>query len=379
MMTALKARPGNSRRLNQLAFCFGGHAARQLSISRSNAGPPRMGSATGIPSRADSAAISASASASERWPVLRHTPPQRIAGLVRRPSVSVTSIVSSIEGSAYSSCPRISRTARFVAGDEHVRLAAVEQRERDARIGRVKQAIPGPRSRPNDPSAASGLSISAAPAAKSETTASIGMPAPAIMMPVWPVARKSAVDAPLLQGARNRQRGIFLAQRAVRSDGQQPFAAALAPAADRNICRWLTDVDQPASQAFGQLLQAGNIAEAGVHAADDIEACFKCLFERGNPILSDESARIRHTNYKRPSAMLISLARGVLRKSGRNRCVGERILPDAALSGPIAQARTRSWHSQGPSCRRGTGGRAVAAPTPDPAGQAFGSARPPRN
>ncbi len=40
------------------------------------------------------------------------------------------------------------------------------------------------------PGAAAGLSISAAPATKSDTTASIGMPLPAIMMPVWPVARK---------------------------------------------------------------------------------------------------------------------------------------------------------------------------------------------
>ena len=42
------------------------------------------------------------------------------------------------------------------------------------------------------PGALSGESCSAAPARKSEIVASIGMPSPAIMMPVWPVARNVA-------------------------------------------------------------------------------------------------------------------------------------------------------------------------------------------
>src|SRR5437868_4125180 len=57
-------------------------------------------------------------------------------------------------------------------------------------------------------SAASGLSVAAAPAAKSATTASMGIPPPAIRMPVCPVARK-CVAIPRARKARVNARAVY--------------------------------------------------------------------------------------------------------------------------------------------------------------------------
>src|SRR6185295_12409633 len=78
---------------------------RQLSSSLSNSAPPRTGSATGSPNRCDSLAISRRASASDNCDVLKLTPPQRIAGLVRRPIVRLRSIVYSTVGIGSSGWP----------------------------------------------------------------------------------------------------------------------------------------------------------------------------------------------------------------------------------------------------------------------------------
>jgi hypothetical protein len=56
--------------------------------------------------------------------------------------------------------------------------------------------------------AAAGLSSSAAPATKSDTTASIGMPPPAIKMPVWPLARKSTAT-PRARSARVNASAVY--------------------------------------------------------------------------------------------------------------------------------------------------------------------------
>ena len=128
------------------------------------------------------------------------------------------------------------RPRRLVADDDHVGLAAVQQARATRRSRPDGTASPGPRSRPSDRRQRPGVSISAAPAAKSATTASIGMPPPAIMMPVWPVARKSASMPRAAKARGDRQRGIFLAERAVGADRQQPLAAALA-ARSRSGCR----------------------------------------------------------------------------------------------------------------------------------------------
>ena len=141
-------------------------------------------------------------------------------------------------------------------------------------------ASPGPRSRPNDRGAASGLSISAAPAAKSETTASIGMPPPAIMIPVWPVARKSAsTPAPL--NARAIASAVYFlpsAQSVPTVSSRLPLR--FRPGRDRDVRRRRPDVDQPPARVARRRSEARECRRARMHAADDVEAGLERL-ERG--------------------------------------------------------------------------------------------------
>ena len=185
-----------------------------------------------------------------------------------------------------------------------------------------------------------GLSISAAPAAKSATTASIGMPRPAIMMPVWPVARKSASMPRSAKRARDRERGIFLAERAVGADGEQPLAAALQPGRDRDVRRAAsrTSISRRPSRSRGRA-SSGNLGEPGVHAADDVEPGFERLDQRRQPAVGDEAAGIGDADDQRARAPCraprpaMSFGRPV-----RDRRARQREFADAALARPVAQA-----------------------------------------
>ena len=135
--------------------------------------------------------MSCRASSSPSEELLKLIPPQRIAGLVRVPSFSVSSMISSTLGRANASSP----SSRSRAGSWHTTntsgwLPWSNDNVTPAKAGWSSEPCPSMTSQ--CVSGADGLSISAAPAAKSATTASIGMPRPAMMIPVWPVARKSA-------------------------------------------------------------------------------------------------------------------------------------------------------------------------------------------
>ena len=139
--------------------------------------------------------------------------------------------------------------ARLVADHEDVGLAAVQQAERRPRRRPDGTASPGPRSMSQWSGAASGLSISAAPASKSATTASIGMPPPAIMMPVWPVARKST-SRPRFSKARAMASAVYFlpsAQSVPTVSSRLP--ARLRPDGDRDVGGRAAHVDQPPAGA----------------------------------------------------------------------------------------------------------------------------------
>jgi hypothetical protein len=87
---------------------------------------------------------------------------------------------------------------------------------------------------------------------KSATTASTQTPLPAMKMPVWPVARKSASTTAFQQARGERERGVHLADRAVGADREQPLAAALAAAGNRDIGRRYADVHQAPPAAPGR-------------------------------------------------------------------------------------------------------------------------------
>src|SRR3546814_3149954 len=56
----------------------------------------------------------------------------------------------------------------------------------------------------------------------------------------------------LHEGAVQRERGIFLAKCAIGANGQQSFAAALAPIADGDRRRRRADIDQPLAGSPGR-------------------------------------------------------------------------------------------------------------------------------
>ena len=58
------------------------------------------------------------------------------------------------------------------------------------------------------------------------------------------------VDAARREGARDGERTVFLAERAVGADGEQPLAGALAAGGDRDVGGRRADIDQtPAERA----------------------------------------------------------------------------------------------------------------------------------
>ena len=154
------------------------------------------------------------------------------------------------------------RAARIMAGDDHVGLAAVEQRQRDARIRRMKQRALPLDHVPMIGAAASGVSISAAPAAKSATTASIGMPLPAIMIPVWPVARKSQSTPRSVKARAMLSAVYFLPSAQSVPTVSRLLPLRLRPVADRMSARRHADVDQAAAEPRGRCVE-GRQARAG--------------------------------------------------------------------------------------------------------------------
>ena len=243
-------------------------------------------------------------------------PPQRIAGLVRRPSASreVDDLVDATEPRNSSSPSRRVRLGSWQTTNTSGWLPC-KQRQRHAGIGRVKERALAFDHVPVVGRAA-GLSISAAPAAKSDTTASIGMPPPAIMIPVWPVARKSA-STPRAAKARAIASAVYFlpsAQSVPTVSRRLPLR--LRPVAIGMFCGRRADVDQPPAEPFGAVSKLGNAGELRMHAADDVEARLERFDERRNPGFRDEAARIGDADHERARAAVRSL-RGASASAGR--------------------------------------------------------------
>ena len=125
------------------------------------------------------------------------------------------------------------------------------KRERDAGVGRMRKRALAFDHVPMM-SAASGESISAAPAAKSATTASIGIPLAGDQDSGLSGGAKIDVDpAPNERASQARARCIF-SESAIGADGEQTFAAALRPVAIGMPRGRMPNIDQVA----GRILRA---------------------------------------------------------------------------------------------------------------------------
>ena len=176
-------------------------------------------------------------------------PPQRIAGLVREPRRMVEVDRSPRRGGT-AKPRRRGRASRPGRGRRRTRRAGCRaaSAKRHAGISRVEHRALALDHVPMVVGAASGLSISAAPAAKSETTASIGIPRPAIMIPVWPVARKST-SSPRSANARAIASAVyFLPSAQSVPTVSRRLPVRLQAGADRDVRRRSADVDQLAAE-----------------------------------------------------------------------------------------------------------------------------------
>ncbi len=139
----------------------------------------------------------------------------------------------------------------------------------------------------------------------------------------------------------DRQRGVFLAQRAVCTDGKQAPAAALAACRDGNVARRRTHIDQPPVVTLGRRNECRHVREFRMHAGDEIEASFQCRQQRRHPAVEDATALIRHADDHRSRALRLRLRRRELRQADADRVRRTRQFADAFVARPVAQTEGR--------------------------------------
>jgi hypothetical protein len=143
------------------------------------------------------------------------------------------------------------------------------------------------------------------------------MPSPAIMMPVWPVARN------------------------VGADGQQPAPGALHSRSNRNTRRRRTHIEQPAVVLVGRRLQTRQARQSHMHARHEIQSRLQCLEERAMPARRNVAARVRDADHHAASTASRRGPGIELRQAQRDSRAGQRVFTDATIAGPIAQAERR--------------------------------------
>ena len=143
----------------------------------------------------------------------------------------------------------------------------------------------------------------------------------------------------LAHGARDRERRVLLAERAVGADREQALARALATGADGDVGGRLADVDEPAAEAVGRGLAA--------RASRASRACMPETMSRpassastrlGIQLGFSDAAGIGDADHQRARARGVRLARRQPRQARGDRRLGHGELADAELARPVAQA-----------------------------------------
>ena len=149
------------------------------------------------------------------------------------------------------------------------------------------------------------------------------------------------IDSTFGEGPRDRKGRIFLAERTVRPDRQQPLARPL-PAGRRGYARRRrSHIDQPAAMAIGGFGQGGNVAQPNMHPADDVETGLQGLDERRQPAPRDHAPFIGDANHQRPRAARTGLRRRQPRQAGRDLASRAGKLAHAGIRRPVAKAEGR--------------------------------------
>ena len=327
-------------------------------MSASNAGPPRIGSATEGQGATTSRARVPPASASAECRCQRNaTASDRLVRARPRRDRAVDRLVdagsASPHGRAISFGPGRDRRRTRRAGCRAAAQAKLRQRLDEG-------SSPALRSRPNDRGAAAGLSISAARRQNRKPPRPSGCRRPEFMIPVCPVARKCA-STPRRKGASDRKRRIFLPQRAVGSDGQKALARALRRLrweCPRAACGCRSDC----GRALGPVAKLGNPIELRMHSTDNVEAGFERFDQRRNPGLRNEAARVRRRRSRAPCAAIGGVGRTSTAAVRRIPSRREAQTPQHKAPAPSRGGRMPVFAKPASSRRlRGTGGMAAGA------------------
>ena len=186
----------------------------------SAAAPKRTGSSAGSPVSASAAAIAARAAASSSVARVQRDRDhlRRAARAARSARAASTSSASGGIGNRSSSSTNSTARPCGRARRRAVRCRGAARASRPSRRDGAASPGPRPRAARRRRATPSSTSCSAAPAMKSETTASTAIPQPAIAIPVWPVGTNSLAMPRRLASRVELERDGHLPDRAVRAD-----------------------------------------------------------------------------------------------------------------------------------------------------------------
>lgn len=187
-----------------------------------------------------------------------------------------------------------------MAQHDRVRLGTVQQVERHRRIRGMQQRALALDHVPVRRGSLPGESASAPPARKSATSASIGIPLPAIKMPVWPVARN--VAATPFDCTRVSASAVYFlpsAQSVPTVRDADPCACVRC----RRNCAWrIAHVDQPCPGPRG-VHEPRQRRQSRVQAAHGVETRGERGFEIVLPVLRQQAPGRRHAHDDRTRAL----------------------------------------------------------------------------
>ena len=138
------------------------------------------------------------------------------------------------------------------------------------------------------------------------------------------------------KGAGQRQRGIFLAERAIGADGEQPLAGAFFARSHRKAPVGMADIMKVPAMARRRLRQFGHAGQPRVHAADDIEPGRQRCHQRRHPFRANLAAHRRHTDQQALRAGRHRRDRVKIGQPQIDRAARQPPLPGTGLGSPVA-------------------------------------------
>ena len=219
-------------------------------------------------------------------------------------------------------------------------------------------ASPGPRPRPSGPASSAGDSHSTAPEMKSATTASMATPRPEMKIPVWPVARKSALSPRALISRSSASAVYFLPTEQSVPTVSSRLPGRLCP------CRWRSGGGVAHVEELRPCRSAAS-RDLRLRAEADVQARSR---RPSRPRAPRRSRAVQCSGSTPPalatptiSVLAPAAAASAMRHVGEAE-IGLAARQAAAGRGTIRAASRRcpapSWPRAGPARRRGTSGRA---------------------